>query len=569
MKVKLIAKTPNVLDVVYTGARTCYNAGSPVDMWFDVCNIPTDKKKNLIDKVFKSGHLSTAEHAYFTFAIEGISRACSHQLVRHRHASYCLAGDTIIKQRSHGESRTIKELYESAPQYNKSRRIRCINEATRELQYDPIKEIVYSGKKPVYEVTTNFGYKIKSTMQHRFFTQDGWKKLEELSIGDTVYVNGVVAYQDKDWLNNQYNILNKSQEEIGEICGVSKHTVRKWIRKHNLQKELGSWSVGREPANKGRTKNDYEPMLKVSQKMIGNTNYHILHGEDNLMWRGDNVGISGGYTRTHKLNKKTGICSNCGSTGYTELHHIDKNPTNSNNSNIMELCQKCHKAIHKKEIKEVVIPNTIISIEYIGIVDTYDISMAGDNHNFIANGFVVHNSQQSQRYVEIKEDQDSLGNMFTDEYNTNNLKDSDIYKTLDKYFVDINKLTDINGYYYALDNYLESTKNGEKAEDARRFLPNGTKTNLVVSMNLRELMHLCNERLCTRAQSEIRQLVKEMVKQVVKDEEWLKPYLVPKCEQHGICFEHKSCGRKPTLEELKQKWHDMGYEDGYDDGKNS
>ena len=308
MKVKLLTKTQNMLDVVYTGARTCYNAGSPVDMWFDVCNIATDEKKNLIDKVFKSGHLSTSEHAYFTFAIEGISRACSHQLVRHRHASYCLAGDTIIKQRSHGESRTIKELYESAPQYNKSRRIRCINEATRELQYDPIKEVVYSGKKPVYEVTTNFGYKIKSTMQHRFFTQDGWKKLEELSIGDTVYVNGVVAYQDKDWLNNQYNILNKSQEEIGEICGVSKHTVRKWIRKHNLQKELGSWSIGREPVNKGRTKNDYKPMLKVSQKMIGNTNYHILYGEDNLMWRGDNVGISGGYIRTHKLNKKTGFC---------------------------------------------------------------------------------------------------------------------------------------------------------------------------------------------------------------------------------------------------------------------
>ena len=266
MKVKLIAKTPNVLDVVYTGARTCYNAGSPVDMWFDVCNISTDKKKNLIDKVFKSGHLSTSEHAYFTFAIEGISRACSHQFVRHRHCSF---------------------------------------------------------------------------------------------------------------------------------------------------------------------------------------------------------------------------------------------------------------------------------------------------------------SQQSQRYVEIKEDQDSLGNMFTDEYNTNNLKDSDIYKTLDKYFVDINKLTDINGYYYALDNYLESTKNGEKAEDARRFLPNGTKTNLVVSMNLRELMHLCNERLCTRAQKEIRQLVKEMVKQVVKDEEWLKPYLVPKCEQHGICFEHKSCGRKPTLDELKQKWYEIEYQGRHNKDKNN
>ena len=88
MKVKLLTKTQNMLDIVYTGARTCYNAGGPIGLWFDVCNIATDKKKNLIDKVFKSGHLSTSEHAYFTFAIEGISRACSHQLVRHRHCSF-------------------------------------------------------------------------------------------------------------------------------------------------------------------------------------------------------------------------------------------------------------------------------------------------------------------------------------------------------------------------------------------------------------------------------------------------------------------------------------------------
>lgn len=44
MKVKLISSTQNLLDVIYTGATTCYNAGSPIDKWFDVCTIPTDKK---------------------------------------------------------------------------------------------------------------------------------------------------------------------------------------------------------------------------------------------------------------------------------------------------------------------------------------------------------------------------------------------------------------------------------------------------------------------------------------------------------------------------------------------
>lgn len=88
MKVKLIVSTPNILDVLYTSARTCYNEGSPIDMWFDVCTIPTDKKLKLIEFCIKNMHHSVLEHCYFTFAIEGISRATSLQLVRHRLCSF-------------------------------------------------------------------------------------------------------------------------------------------------------------------------------------------------------------------------------------------------------------------------------------------------------------------------------------------------------------------------------------------------------------------------------------------------------------------------------------------------
>lgn len=246
MKIKLLTKTQNMLDVVYTGARTCYNAGSPIDMWFDVCNIVTDKKKNLIGKVFKSGHLSTSEHAYFTFAIEGISRACSHQLVRHRHCSF---------------------------------------------------------------------------------------------------------------------------------------------------------------------------------------------------------------------------------------------------------------------------------------------------------------SQQSQRYVEIKEDLESLLNLRDEAINNGCTTSKSLINLLDKYFVDITK-ENAGAYLDCLIHYVGQIAQGKKPEDARNILPNATKTNIVVSMNLRELIHLCNERLCTRAQKEIRQLTNLMVKEVLKDEEWLKPYLVPKCERLGYCNEDNSCGRKPTLKDL-------------------
>lgn len=100
--------------------------------------------------------------------------------------------------------------------------------------------------------------------------------------------------------------------------------------------------------------------------------------------------------------------------------------------------------------------------------------------------------------------------------------------------------------------YREMVELGIKAEDARSILPNATSTSMVASLNLRELIHLCNLRLCTRAQHEIREMTSQMAKCLLEVEPWLKPYLVPKCERLGFCDEHKSCGRKPQLDLIQQ-----------------
>lgn len=94
--------------------------------------------------------------------------------------------------------------------------------------------------------------------------------------------------------------------------------------------------------------------------------------------------------------------------------------------------------------------------------------------------------------------------------------------------------------------YLELTEAGIPAEDARAVLPNAAATSMVASLNLRELIHLANLRLCSRAQKEIRILVKRMCDELIKEEPWLKDYLVPKCERLGFCDEDKSCGRMPV-----------------------
>ena len=101
--------------------------------------------------------------------------------------------------------------------------------------------------------------------------------------------------------------------------------------------------------------------------------------------------------------------------------------------------------------------------------------------------------------------------------------------------------------------YQEFVDAGIPAEDARFVLPNAAASSLVASLNLRELIHLAQLRLCTRAQYEIRTMVKAMCDCIVAEEPWLKDYLVPKCEFLGFCDEHKSCGRKITKEELFTK----------------
>lgn len=68
-------------------------------------------------------------------------------------------------------------------------------------------------------------------------------------------------------------------------------------------------------------------------------------------------------------------------------------------------------------------------------------------------------------------------------------------------------------------------------EDARYILPNACETSLYLSCNLRELIHIANERLCNRAQWEIRELVQQMVELVNPELRWM---LVPKCQSGWI-----------------------------------
>ena len=85
LNVVLISHTIDPEQVVVAGIRQCYSAVGAAELKEKTSE---ETRNRLIDQVVESGHVSTIEHAFFNFAVEGISRACSHQLVRHRIASY-------------------------------------------------------------------------------------------------------------------------------------------------------------------------------------------------------------------------------------------------------------------------------------------------------------------------------------------------------------------------------------------------------------------------------------------------------------------------------------------------
>ena len=95
MKVKLIGYTKDFEKVIAMAGKLCY---SPVGVDELEENLSEEKIREFIQNLADMGHESPLEHCSFSFAVEGISRCCSHQLVRHRIASYSQQSQRYVKE---------------------------------------------------------------------------------------------------------------------------------------------------------------------------------------------------------------------------------------------------------------------------------------------------------------------------------------------------------------------------------------------------------------------------------------------------------------------------------------
>lgn len=95
MNVELLAYTPDPEKTVATAAKLCYSNSDILSLRDGLTD---EKTESFIDMLVSIGHESVMEHVSFTFGIEGISRACSHQLVRHRIASYSQKSQRYVNE---------------------------------------------------------------------------------------------------------------------------------------------------------------------------------------------------------------------------------------------------------------------------------------------------------------------------------------------------------------------------------------------------------------------------------------------------------------------------------------
>jgi thymidylate synthase (FAD) len=94
LKVKLMAHTPNPDAIVAAAAKLCY---SPVGVDGIMEKLTDEEVAKFVEHLVSMGHESPIEHVTFTFGIEGISRSCSHQIVRHRIASFSQQSQRYVK----------------------------------------------------------------------------------------------------------------------------------------------------------------------------------------------------------------------------------------------------------------------------------------------------------------------------------------------------------------------------------------------------------------------------------------------------------------------------------------
>ena len=585
-----------VIDKLYLACRTCYNAGTPNNMYKLLLEEQyagidrKDAKLKLLKHVINSGHHSTLEHQQLTFLISGVSRACyddqTEVLTREgwklfrdvteqdkiatrnslghvewqsptNFIQYPFNG-AIHKYKSEGvdllvtpnhnlfikkyDVRTPSKFHLEASEDVKVNRFKM----TKNIVVDEMTSSQVEIKGYSYQRKNNQGEYYTVDVPSKVFSKDVFIKFLAIYLSD-----GSVYYNKKE---NSYTIsitqasqsykgteINENtRKEIIEVMkalGLTPVTEANCIKCKSLLlghyfNQLGTSTEKRVPFeiftffNKEYanifidTYAKYDGTEYKGHKFLFTTSKQL---KDDIQLIASIAGYASSIYIDDRVEQSRKLL------GHTIVHNFVCYRVSLSNRRNLEPMVKRDKHFSLQEYNGIVycleVPNHVIMVRRNGLM----VWCGNCTHQLIRHR-ICNISQQSQRYVEFK---DGIFEYVTPSKIKNNEEALKVFEdTMGTLSEAYKKLVDL----------------GLPAEDARAVLPNACATNLTWSCNLRELMHVCNERLCTCAQQEIRQLVTEIKNATIKQLPFMKPYLVSKCEMLGYCNENpkRSCGRKYT-----------------------
>jgi len=325
----------------------------------------------------------------------------------HVHSSYCLSGDTLVyncmsngpNTRSDwtclGSCKTLEYLYTNFAGLHPKGRNYVENYRVKVFDGDKfvasrILDVRFSGKKRMCELTTESGKKIKASSKHRFWTKDGWRRVWQLKIGNEMGCNGTLSVvrtpaitseedarsllYNKEWLRKKIYLDGLRHSEIAGFLGLARSTVSLKVQRFGLS--MDREEVGRRAAATYARKHAHKRIanLKLLEGITPNCCRH--RARITLKDRCERCGIG-----KDEVRSRMGLI----------VHHKDGNPYNNRPSNLITLCQKCHRIEHSPWPYTVKYER-LVSIKRLGFEDTYDLEVEHSAHNFVANGFITHNS---------------------------------------------------------------------------------------------------------------------------------------------------------------------------------
>lgn len=271
----------------------------------------------------------------------------------------CLIGSTILKEGGRNKNSpnyiSIKELYDAKNSKTSwGEKIRSGKFQLLQMDEDgrirpqKVKNIYYNGKREVFKIKTINGKEITGTSNHKLLTNNGYLTIAEMNIGTKLICVG----KKEIYIKKGYQSIRAVGKKYNQ-CGMP------------TGERNPSWIDGR---------NVY---FNKAKKDVFN-----------------------------RAKEKCEFCSKTDSTRFEFAHIKPLEECNGNyiiyhsENNIKYLCNNCHKQLdydkgERKKQWSRGLPteiDEIVSIEFAGIEDVYDIEMNSSNHNFIANDIVSHNS---------------------------------------------------------------------------------------------------------------------------------------------------------------------------------